>query len=129
MQTLNLYKERSYNQVKLFDKLENKLMTFKIPNEFTVEEVERLLEAELMRTELEKTEVAKDKIGRDIQLTNFHKVTFEQLEMLFQHFHPEMTGERLRMSISYKDALEILDFYQKYRFQGKPGALGSKKKL
>lgn len=129
MPTLDLYKPRKFNSVKLFDKKSKTVKTYKIPSEFTVEEVERLLEIELLRLKIEKTPASKDKSEQDKQVEKFWQVTFDELEMLFQHFQPDMTAQDLRESLTYDDALELIGFYHKYRMQGAPVQTGGKKKL
>jgi len=111
--------------VKLTDPKTKKELEYKLPNEYTVEEVERLLELQVLRDKVESEEVS-DR-GEE-QLQNFWRIVFDQLEILFQHFHPEMTREILKSLVTHEEALEILGFYQKYRYQENTDNGKSKKK-
>ena len=106
MPTLDLYKARKSNSVKLKER------TFLIPNEYTVEEAERLLELQVKRDAIE-AEKADSKPAE--QMKRFWAVVFEQLEIIFQHHQPEITAEELRGLITHHEALELLGFFDKYR--------------
>lgn len=108
MPTLNLYKERECSIVKLSDGKE-----YKIPKEFTVEQSERLLELQVERELIQAEEVNEEK--RDVQLKRFWEVAFDQLESIFQCFHPEINRDYLKKVITQNEALEMLDFYREYR--------------
>jgi hypothetical protein len=127
MKTLNLYKERDYSVVILSDKKE-----YKIPNDYTVEEVERILEKQAQIAKLANTEID-DETDEGIQsLRRFWDLTFAQLEILFQHYQPDITADTLRSLIKQQDALEITKFYQmnKYGVEGaKTEPENTKKKI
>jgi len=106
MQALDLYKSRKHSLIKLADGKE-----YKIPNEYTVEEVERLLELRAKQEELEGEQVA----NQDTQLKQFWATVFDQLEVIFGHYQPKVTSEYLRTTITHNEALEMLGFFQKYR--------------
>lgn len=106
MQALDLYKSRKHSVITLADGKE-----YKIPNEYTVEEVERLLELRAEQEAIESEEV-EDKDG---QLPKFWNVVFDQITILFQHYQPEITTEYLKSVITQNEALEMLGFFQKYR--------------
>ncbi len=109
MPVLDLYKERTYSTVKLADGKE-----YKIPNEYTVAEVERLLE---LRTEQEAIE-KKPVIGESEipkQLDDFWVVVFDQILILFQHYQPDITIPYLKKNVTQNEALETLGFFHKYR--------------
>lgn len=121
MKTLNLYTERSFNIVKLADGKE-----YKIPNELTVEEVERLLERQIAVES-----VAQQKVDGDgnQQLRQFWDLVFQEIEILFQHFHPKTTADELRKILTYKQALDIIGFYKsnRYGFGNEKSSDGKKK--
>lgn len=125
MPTLDVFKERRSSVIKLGDK------ELRIPNEYTVEETERLLELGRQRERLEAEAVLpKDK---DAQVERFWALVFDQLEVLVQHHQPDMTAEDMRKLVTHKEALEILGFHDKYRLlqkkQGQDGDDSKKKSL
>lgn len=126
MPTLDLYKARTFNTVKLTDQVTKQEVEYKLPNEYTVEEIERLLELQIKREAMEK-EPVKDR-GEE-QLQKFWAVVFEQLEILFQHYQPEVTADQLRSMVTRTEALEMLSFYDKYRFLEKDPNVKGKKKV
>ncbi len=123
MRSLDVYKERQATSLKLGDK------TFRIPNEYTVEEVERLLELQIKREAVEEEKVSP--ANEASQLKRFWAIVFDQLEILFQHYQPEITGDELKTLLTRKEALDILGFYDKYRQHGKSagGKQDPKKKI
>jgi len=108
MQTLDLYKTRKHTIIKLGDGKD-----YKIPNEFLVEEVERLLELKKIQEKLENETVEEEK--QEVQIKVFWNNIFAQLEIIFQHFQPEITEEYLKKHVTHNQALEMLGFFQKYR--------------
>lgn len=106
----DVYKERQFTIVKLGER------DFKLPNEYTVEEVERLLELKTKRDEIENEVASDDKKEQESQLVAFWGIVFDQLEVIFQHYQPDITADDLRSLISHHEALGILGFYDKYRF-------------
>ena len=125
MTTLNLYKERKFNTVILTDRKTGEPREFKLPTEYTVEEVERLQELQIKRLELEKEEV---KGQGSEQLQDFWAVAFDQVEVLFQHYQPEITAHDMRSYLTHQEALDIIGFYNTYRFQKPDNEGGSSKK-
>jgi hypothetical protein len=83
METLKLYKERQPYEVEL--KLKGKLRTFKIPNELTIEESERLMEAEIQLKALAKQEVT-DKTDEEKKLDQYFNVLYQYLLILFNKY-------------------------------------------
>jgi hypothetical protein len=107
MRHLDLFKSRRYSTVKLSDGKE-----YKLPNEYSVEEVERVFE---LREELETLE-AVEVIGDGLAQAKRHTdLVFAQLEIMFQHYQPELTNDYLRKVITHGEALETIGFFQKYR--------------
>ena len=106
MHSLNFYKSRKHSEVTLSDK-----QVYKIPNEYTVEEVERLLELRTAQEALEKETVQSE----ETQLEKFWSVVFEQIEIIFQHHQPDIKISYLKKVITHNEALDILGFFQKYR--------------
>jgi len=110
MPTLDLYKPRRHSEIKLADGVK-----YKIPKEYTVEEVERLLELKKEEENLKGAEVADSEEGKAKQLDLFWKNVFAQLEIVFQAFHPEVDEAYLKKHVTHNEALEIVGFFQKYR--------------
>lgn len=138
MPVLDLYKERKYNVIKLggigFNvggfALKFGARDFKIPAEYTVEESERLLELDVRREQVELEAVSTDAVTRQEQQRRFFAIVFDQLEIMFQHFQPEITADVLRKLLTEREALDILGFFEKYRFlEGDKGDAGKKKSL
>ena len=71
----NLYKSRKYSTVKLDDG-----KSYKIPNEYTVQEVERLLELRIEQEALETEEVLNKELNRWIELAEKNAPLVEKLE-------------------------------------------------
>lgn len=108
MATLDLFKKRRYSEIKL-----NSGEVFKIPNEYTVEEVERLLELQIIQKKLESSEVNEEK--KDKQILSFFNIIFDQLEIIFQNYQPNITSDYLKKHLTQNEALEIIGFFNKYR--------------
>jgi len=104
---LDLYAARKYSTVKLGDGSE-----YKLPNEYTVEEVERVLELHEEIEALEQQEVVGD--GK-AQRERHTALIFAQLEVMFGHYQPDITAEQLQKVITHNEALEIVGFFRKYR--------------
>jgi hypothetical protein len=121
MPTLDLYKNRNYSVIKLGDGKE-----YKVPTEYTVEEIERLLELRVAQQKKQKEEV--DEEMKEAQLYNFWKIIFEQIEIIFQRFQPELKAEDLKKIITQNEALEILGFFQEYRNLSTVNSVDTKKK-
>lgn len=115
MPILDLYKTREYSTVKLNDGND-----YKIPNEFTVEEFERLLEKRSVYEKIKNEEVVEG--HEDAQKKRFFNAVFNQLVILFQHYHPDMTADELKKILTPKEALEILNFFDEYRHLALEGA-------
>lgn len=114
MQTLNLYKDRQPYEVEL--KLKGKLRTFKIPNELTIEESERLMEAEIQLKELAKQEV-NDKTDEEKKLDQYFKVLYQYLLILFNKHQPEIEKvEHVKQMMTQQEAVSVLEFFKKKRF-------------
>lgn len=107
MRYLDLFKERRYSIVKLSDNKE-----YKLPNEYSVEEVERVLELREEAEALEAQEVSGD--GKT-QTKKYTDLVFSQLEIMFQHYQPEISVDYLRKVITLNEALDTIGFFQKYR--------------
>lgn len=112
MQALSFIKSRKHSLITLADGKE-----YKIPNEYSVQEVERLLEVQEELEAFAKAE-AKDTttLTRDnAEFKRYLDLVFMQIEMLLQHFHPEVTTKYLKSAMTQNEALEMLGFFQKYR--------------
>lgn len=104
---LDLFKQRKYSTVTLGDGAE-----YKLPNEYTVEEVERILELQEEIEALENQQVEGD--GK-AQRERHNALIFAQLEIMFQHHQPDMDASQLQKVITHNEALEIIGFFRKYR--------------
>ena len=102
------FKPRKYSIIKLRDKVE-----YKIPSEYTVEEVERLMELQVEYRKLEQQEVQES--IKELQVKNFYENIFNQVEIIFQCFQPEVTIDYLKKIITHNEALEIVGFFREYR--------------
>ena len=112
MENLDLYKDRTPYSVTLEVKGGKK--TFKIPTELTVEESERLLEAEIKISDLMKQEV--DQSESDAKLKEYFDNLFAYLQILFSHYQPETTVESLRKIMTQAEAVRVLEFFKRKRF-------------
>src|SRR5690606_5942726 len=83
----------------------------KIPNEFTVVEWERLLELREEQEAIEKEDVVDSKE----QIARLYQTIYNQIEVLFKHYQPDITIEYLKKIITNNEALEMLGFFQKYK--------------
>lgn len=105
MPSLNL-SERKYSKIKLADGKE-----YEIPNEYTVVEVERLLELREEQEAIENEEVT----DKEKQLSRFWDIVFDQLTVLFRNRQPDITTEYLKSVVTQNEALGMIGFFQKYR--------------
>lgn len=125
MPHLDLFAERKHSTIDIGGKV------WKIPNEYTVEEFERLLE---LREEIEA--LGKEKI--DAQDTENEKVkrlvslAFTQLQVILGHYQPDTNIEDLRKLLTQNEVFKIIGFFDKYRHEALVRLLkerdGSKKK-
>jgi len=114
MQTLNLYKDRQPYTVNL--ELKGKMKTFKIPNELTIQESERLMEAEIQISELSKQEVANKKDGEE-KLDQYFSGVYQYLLILFSKYQPEIeTAEDIKKMMTQAEAIRVIEFFKKKRF-------------
>lgn len=114
MQTLNLYKDRQPYIVNL--ELKGKMKTFKIPNELTIQESERLMEAEIQISELSKQEVANKKDGEE-KLDQYFSGVYQYLLILFSKYQPEIeTAEDIKKLMTQAEAIRVIEFFKKKRF-------------
>lgn len=122
MPTLDLFKARKSHTIKLGAN------EYRVPEEYTVQEVERLLELDAKREALQQEKQASTQKGKEEQLMRFWEMVFDQLEILFQHYQPDLNAHTLKGLISHNEALEILGFFDKYRPLKATGAVDPKKK-
>ena len=107
MAILDLFKERKPHTVILDVDGEGK--EFKIPVAYSVEEVERLLEHQVKIDELASAEIVK---GKELQQENdFWTAVFNQLLVLFNHYHPDLTIESLKTYLTRDEAQKIIAFH------------------
>ena len=114
MQTLNLYKDRQPYIVNL--ELKGKKKSFKIPNELTIEESERLLEAEIQIAELSKQQV-ENKKDEEEKINAYFNSLYQYLLILFSKYQPEFERvEDVKKIMTHQEAIRILEFFKKKRF-------------
>ncbi len=110
MPVLDLYKKRKHHTVKLSDGIE-----YKIPTEYTVEEVERLLELRAQGDKIKKIEVEEGTPEAEANVVKFWSNVFNQIEIVFQSLQPEIDNKYLLKHVTHKEALEIVGFFDEYR--------------
>lgn len=110
MPKLDLFKKRRFSTVRLNDGQE-----YKIPNEYTVEEVERLLELKAKEKDIKALTAGSTEAEQKEQLDIFWSNIFAQLEIIFQSYQPEIDVAYLQKHVTHNEALEIVGFFQEYR--------------
>lgn len=115
--------ERTFHTIEII--VEAKPRVFKIPSELSVSEIERLLEYQIKLEALQE-EPVKDTGSSQVRL--YWQYVFCQLEVIFRHYHPELTREYLQDNIMPQDALRILGFFADNRYVEK-STESDKKKL
>lgn len=110
MPKLDLFKKRRFSTVRLNDGVE-----YKIPNEYTVEEVERLLELKAKEKDIKALTAGLTEAEQKQQLEIFWSNIFAQLEIVFQSYQPEINVAYLQKHVTHNEALEIVGFFQEYR--------------
>jgi len=110
MQSLDLYKKRRHNIVKLADGV-----SYKIPSEYTVEEVERLLELKEKEEQIKSIKVTEGSTEADANLVLFWNNVFAQLEIIFGSLNDGVDEAYLRKHVTHNEALEIIGFFNEYR--------------
>lgn len=128
MATLDLYKQRKPHTIVVEDKGEPRELL--IPNSYTVEEIERILELQVRIDELAKKEASGEKEEARKQIDTFWDAIFEQLLVLFERYQPDMTLEELKRLLTRDEAQEIIVFHTKEQLNkagGEQGGEGKKK--
>lgn len=110
MPKLDLFKKRRFSTVRLNDGKE-----YKIPNEYTIEEVERLLELKAKEKDIKSLTAGLTEAEQKEQLDIFWSNIFAQLEIVFQSYQPEIDVAYLQKHVTHNEALEIVGFFQEYR--------------
>lgn len=128
MPHLDLFAQRKHSTVTLGDQ-----KVYKLPNEYTVEEVERILE---LREEIEAMEAQKAIGDGSAQRKAHTALVFAQLGVMFRHYQPDLTDDYLSKVITQSEALEVIGFFRRYRHlalkelrdEAEPTGAASKKK-
>lgn len=112
MPNLDLYKKRKHLTVTLANG-----KSYLLPKEYTVEEVERLLEYRVQEAKIKNASVEEDASEVDVQknIDEFWNNAFYQLEVIFQSLQPDIDIEYLKKNVTHKEALEIIGFFDEYR--------------
>lgn len=110
MPTLDLYKKRRHFAVKFHSGKE-----YKIPNEYTVEEVERLLELTEEGDRIKAKKVTEGTPEAEASLVLFWDNIFAQLEIIFSSLNPEVDVAQIKAEVTHNEALEIIGFFNEYR--------------
>mgnify|MGYP003134707924 CR=1 FL=1 len=115
MATLDLYKKRQPHQI--YIEVDNHKKAFLIPTQYTVEEVERLLEIQAEKDELLKQKVEEDSVEAERALATFWDNIYDQLLILFNHYQPEIEKDFLLKYVSRENAIEIIGFFTEQHIQ------------
>lgn len=110
MPTLDLYKKRRHSTVKFASGKE-----YKIPTEYTVEEVERLLELKEEEEAIKAKTVKAGTPEAEASLVQFWNNIFAQLEIIFSSLNPEVDVATIKSEVTHNEALEIIGFFNEYR--------------
>ena len=108
MATLDLFKQREPHKIVLG---RTRPIDYFIPLEFTVEEIERLLETRVKVDELAERKTTEKTKEADLQ--EFFEAILVQLVVLFQRYQPEATAESLSKVMTREDAIKIWHFFIK----------------
>lgn len=117
--------DRGFHEIEVFEdgKFVRKL---KIPKEFKVADIERVLELQAEAEDIVREKVSGD--GSDQSRLFWDKV-FIILEVLFRTYQPEVTQAELRRWFTYDQALQIAGFFENNRFlKTKEEEMSSQKK-
>jgi hypothetical protein len=95
MAKLDLFSDREPHIIELAVNGEKK--QFRVPTDYTEEEIERILELE-------------SKVSESADLTVRRNLIFQQLHILFRHYQAEMTLEDVKKLLTWNDALKIINF-------------------
>jgi hypothetical protein len=88
---------------------------YKIPNEYTVEEVERLLELKQQEDEIKAKSVKAGTPEAEASLVQFWNNIFAQLEIIFSSLQPGVDVATIKAEVTHNEALEIIGFFNEYR--------------
>lgn len=128
MATLDLFKKRQPHTV--YIEIDGQKQGFKLPTQYTVEEVERLLEIQVEKETLLKSEVDADSIEATRAVQQFWEAIYDQLLILFNHYQPEIERDFLLKHVPQEHAVEIIAFFTEQHVNNvEEDAKASKKKL
>lgn len=109
MAILDLFKRRQPHTIYL--EIDKKKKAFLIPTQFTVEEVEHILEIQAEKEELVRQSVDEDSIESVQAIEKFFDSIYTQLLVLFNHYQPEIDKEFLLKHVGREEAVEIIGFF------------------
>lgn len=122
---LNPYQDREPNTVQIRERF-GRTVTYKIPTELTVEELERLLEINIQIEKLAKQKVENTDYDAQAEaIKRYWDHLFAQCTIIFRHYHPEVTTEYLKKHLTQQIAWDIVNFFDINRWYK---VTGSKKK-
>ena len=88
-------------------------LQFKIPKEYTIQEIESVLQIEVEKEKLLGTQVD-IKSEKFVELEGeYWDLYYKQLALLFNRHHPNVTIEFLRENVSHEQAMEIYEMFLK----------------
>jgi hypothetical protein len=101
MAKLDLYSGREPHVVELEVSGEKK--EFKLPTDYTEEEIERILELE-------------KKLEESSDVTARRSIVFSQIQILLNRYQPDFTLEQVKKILTWSDALRIINFISEHTF-------------
>lgn len=101
MAKLDLYEGREAHEI--FIEVDGEKKGYRVPTDFTEEEIERLLELE-------------EKLKGENNIDERYIIFFEQITLMFRRYNPEITTEFMKAHLSRNEVLSILNFVAKHNF-------------
>jgi len=120
---MSFFKERE--KIELTLPWKGKDQIFYIPQDYTVEETERILEFESKLRELSKKEVDDETHEAYQKAIDYMNILTQNVTVLLQHYQPEITFSEVKKNFSQIELLAILEFIRKKSIENR----ASKKKL
>jgi len=109
MAILDLFKKRQPHIIYL--DVNGEKRAYKIPVQYTVEEVERILEIQVKIDDLKATEVEVNSQDQIEMFKKFWDHIYSQLLILFNHYQPDIELDFLKNHVDKEDALDIIAFH------------------
>jgi hypothetical protein len=94
--------------------IKGKKQEFQIPTELTVAETERILEREVLLSAVMVKEV--EEAEKKDAISEFVDAAVGYLEVLFNRYHPEMTADLLKETLTHREVIRITQFFKAKRY-------------